>query len=475
MKKILLIFPKTGPDFLEPPFGLISLGTTLRASGYEVEILDCRLTSFSKFISTKTKNEYLFVGLTIMTGPQIGFARRVASELRTREMGPLVWGGVHATILPDQTIADEFVDYVLTGYADRTVVLLAESFSKGNFFPKEIDGLYYKKDGLVISNKKISSPRLQELPIPDWTLVDVKKYVNRIFTGKDSIYLFTSRGCPHSCTFCYGISFHGKKWQGRPAEQVILELENISKMTNYDVVFFHDDNFSASHARIEKIVGYLKQMNKKYVLSSNAVDLNDSLLELFARSGCIRLDVSIESGSDKILSLYNKGFTVSEIKKILAKAHALNLPINVAFIIGHPKETNDDLLKTLDLVDFIRLNYPEDQILDLKILTPYPGTPIFEEAIKLGLKPPTKLADWSDYYWNTLGPWRDKSWHLIDLSFWSLFYLRNNHLGHVKFPLSVGIKLMFFISRWRWNNRYWKYPLDSRLAHFALKLYNYFA
>lgn len=474
MKKdiVLLFFPSTGPNVLEPPFGLVCLATQIKNAGIEVRIIDCRVESVSQVLKElQTKFHILFAGLSIMTGPQITFALRLASYLRKKGIGPLVWGGVHVSLLPEETLKHELVDYILKGYADLSIVDFCKAL-KGEKSFEEVEGLGYKRDGKLIIHPCAPNPRLDELPLPDWSLVDLKHYTHSdsVFLRQKAVFLFTSRGCPFSCSFCYGSSLHDKKWQGRSYEQVVCELESLEKQISFDSVFFHDDNFSVDKERLKKVASYLKEKKKSFVVSANLSTVSEEFVRLLSECGCLRLDMAIESGSEKIRGKYQKHFSNDQILKVFDWSNQYKLPMLTSFIVGHPEETQADTEETMALIDLIKKKYPLIEVIDIKVLTVYPKTLLASEVAPLGFTFPRELPRWGQFFWNTTnGSWQ-KKWH-HDLSLVSLFAFRIHHFPPSGFLTHAVYRLLHHVSLWRWRKRFFSMPIELRALHLILKLW----
>jgi radical SAM superfamily enzyme YgiQ (UPF0313 family) len=475
-RPILLYFPRTGPDFLEPPFGLAALAATLRQAGFPVEIIDCRLEDHRRATERRLAGRTpLFFGVTAMTGPQIFHAIRVSERLKELFSAPVVWGGLHVTLAGEQAISEDYIDFILRGYADRTIVSLAEALSSGGDREvfRRIPGAVFKDNDGVYAHAELPSVDLVSLPEPAWDMLDMSPYVNRLYLKERTLYLSTSRGCDHCCAFCYSGPVHRRQWQGRTAEQVIAELRTLGERVSYDAVFFHDDNFSVDRARFKKVTEHLKQAGKKFVLSANCADVDDALLAALGSLGCIRLDFAVESGSPRILEKHNKGFDLEQVRRVVAGAARHGVPVNLSFMLGHPEETREDILQTLDLIDELRRSSARVQVLDLKLLTPYLGTPIHALCLREGLKDPASLEGWGDFYWNSRNlEWSPEPGLCQDLSFISLFALRFEHL-HAKNPLLAWVYgLLHRLESWRWEKRAFAFPVELRAMHLFLKAYH---
>lgn len=248
-KEVLLVFPgkHKAPD-PQVPLQLLHVASALRQAGYKVRIFDMRLNDYRSL----KLGDPLFVGLTCMSGQQILFGMNFAERIRSETPDvPIVWGGVHPTLLPEQTAASRLVDVVVRGEGENAVVNLADALSSG----KELDsvkGIAYKRGGVVVSTSDADLVDLDKIPIElPYDLLDLKRYPT-LQAGR--FHIQTSRGCPHRCGFCYNSNFNKHAWRGKTAKRVVDEIEFILKKSPHvKIIDPVDDNFFVDQKRIEDI------------------------------------------------------------------------------------------------------------------------------------------------------------------------------------------------------------------------------
>jgi radical SAM superfamily enzyme YgiQ (UPF0313 family) len=166
-----------------------------------------------------------------MTGHQIHFAIALADLVRTVAPNTkIVWGGIHASMLPEQTAADPRVDIVVEMEGEQTVVELADCFRVGGDL-RGVKGIYYRdENGAIVYTGRRPLMDLRELRIPSWHLVDVSRY--------SEIGVQTGRGCPWGCVFCYNHKFNERRWRCKDPEQVLAELRLLKEKYHVDHVTF---------------------------------------------------------------------------------------------------------------------------------------------------------------------------------------------------------------------------------------------
>lgn len=386
--KIALVMPntRTMEGTTCPPLGLMFIAAVLKEKGHTIRIFD---RNIDFFIFTKIKKfKPDIVGISALTGPMlldvIGIAKEV--KLMFGESFPVVMGGVHASLLPDQTLENPFINYVVIGEGEHTFVELIDAIENKKDLSK-ILGIGYKKNGeIVINKKKPLIENLDEIPLLPWDLVRYKMYF------KFDIILVTSRGCPYRCAFCYNLKFNESRWRGMSAERVIKEIKNVEKLTKSKDLGFHDDNFTADKERLDKILDYLSSDYNLFIETRiNYVD--DEFLKKFKKFKNVWFFFGVESGSQRMLNKMKKGLTIEQIKKAFQLCKEYKIKTTASVMLGSPTETKEELEMTLKLLDEIkptRYTY--------YLYNPYPGSELFEEIIKKGLfTHPKTLEGWANF------------------------------------------------------------------------------
>ncbi|MFC2135784.1 B12-binding domain-containing radical SAM protein [Bacteroidota bacterium] len=460
-KTVVFIYPKTGPNLIKPPFGAMALATIFKEKGFDYEFIDSRIDNYKKRLSeVMEKKSVLFVGTSAMTGPQISHALQISRFVKENFKVPVVWGGIHASSFPEQTLENKLIDIILMGDAEITAVNLAEALTEKKPL-KNLKGIGFKEKNKIIINKPDSTTKLKVVPKFSWNLIDVNKYMEFNLIGKRTISMFTSRGCPLNCSFCYAPLFHKHKWIAQKAEDIIEEIDYLKSKYDFDGLFFNDDNFLVDFKRAKKIGSELKKRGITYGISLTVSRFNEDIAKFLGENNCERIDFGGESGSQKILDEVSKKQTPEEIIKVVKLAKKYGINACISFVIGHPKETNKDLNATLDLIDELLKINPNLTVNSLKILTPYPGSKFFFEAQKYGFKPPEKLEDWAEFYWeNVTTPWIKNKWKYEAITFASLIYFFRYRLKQRKKLFNLIIDILVPIEKFRWKKRFWSFPIE---------------
>ena len=401
MKNLVLLQPEIGDmDYLRThpslPLGLLH-ASSLVAQKYEIRILDQRLDKKWEYsLSNMINRDTVLVGVTSFTGPMILESIKMCVAIRNINNVPIVWGGVHPSLLSENTLRDSRVDIVIRGEGEVTLLELTESLSKGNSL-ENIKGISYRRNGTIKSNPEREFLDLDLLPDLPYHLIDVNQYLP-LYRGQKSFYFQASRGCPSACTFCYNANFNRRKWRKISAGRVIARLQAVKINYSIENIYFVDDNFFLDLDWCKEIMMGLKNLGLSWQVQGVDVTslkrMDDDFLASLVESGCLRITLGVESGSPRIRKLMGKEETVAEISEQISRLKTFPLSVYCSFIVGFPGEDEEDLQLTLRLILGLKQNNPWVQISPLYSYTPYPGTSMFETAALEGYDIPDSLEGW---------------------------------------------------------------------------------
>lgn len=404
-------------DMSRPPSGILYVGGSLVKHGFKVKIHHIRefeISAAARDILADT--EVLFAGFSLMTGKQITLSAKMSLMLKTKMPSmTVVWGGIHPSLMPTECLRFGFVDYVVIGEGEITAVELAKYLSGGSTYdsPQAIQGLAFSEQNETV----VTSARQFEKDIDnfrqDWSLVDLSRYVRKSKTGRNFCFI-TSRGCPHSCGFCYNQKFNMRRWRAHSVDVVVDELIKIKEKTGINSVTFDDDNFFTNKKRSFEILRRLKENGIVCQWVDLRVDyISEDLISQIVALGVESIFTGWESGNEKTLKKIAKGFTPELIlEKMRILSRFKQLTVDASGIVGFPWETEEDMENTVSFVlemfkaNPFRLNF------NVGIYVPYPGAPINSESLEKGFAFPAGYEDWSkfDVLAGTMElPWLERS------------------------------------------------------------------
>jgi radical SAM superfamily enzyme YgiQ (UPF0313 family) len=383
--KKILFFEPCAPNsyalkrFPMPRLGSLVLGAILKKAGHDVTVFveDIRPPRMEDLLAADV------VAISALT-PTAPRAYELAKKLR--EQGTTtVLGGPHVTFMVDEALA--YTDYVVRGEAENGIVALVEAVTSGSGL-EDVPGLSYRRDGEVHHNPPAEPVEvLDDLPDPDFSLLQGGIPVTAL--GRVTP-LYTSRGCPHDCSFCSVTKMFGRQYRFRSTARVLAELQGMDLRRRS--IFFCDDHLAAKKSRLHELLeGILSRGLRFPWVAQVRADLarDERLVSLMRRAGCRTLYVGLESVNPSTLEEYNKGQSLSEIESCIAILHKHGIRIYGMFVIGADADTRQTVGATLDFAIKNRIDSAQ-----FTVLTPFPGTDCYADLERQGR---ILHRDWSLY------------------------------------------------------------------------------
>ena len=397
------------------PLGLLQSSVYI-SEKYDVKILDLRVKpDWKSALLAELKKGPYFVGISTITGPNLISALQISKVVKENSKALVVWVGIHASLLPKQTVEHPLVDIVVKGEGEETFMELADAIINKKPL-KGILGVWYKENGEIKSNPDRPPVDLNKLPkVPYDILDDIEKYIWVREDGVRVMNYMSSRGCPQLCTFCYVASFYKSKWKQLSAQRVLEDLEYLKNRFKIGHVYINDDNYFVNLIRAKDVAQGIidRKLDISWdVLGAHAqttARMSDELIKLLDKSRCTGLLTGVESGSQRILDLVKKNITVQMVIDANKKFIGTGIVPTYTFISGYPTETNEELQMSVDLL--FRLWKDNKNIIpgNVKPFIPYPGTPLYDMAVQYGFEPPSTVEGWAyitwDNYMKMKTPW----------------------------------------------------------------------
>lgn len=459
------------------PLALLEAASLVDGRGYRVKLIDQRLDRrWREHLVAELKRGPLCVGTTAMTGPQLRGALDASQAVREfnreehRNGGvPMVWGGIHASLMPEQTLRDPRVDFVVKGEGEETLLELVQSLEKGKPFDG-IRGLWWKDArGAVRANPERPFLDMDALPDPPFHLVNVRDYMP-LYMGLRTIYLQSSRGCPYPCTYCYNTVFNDRKWRMLSAERTVALIRRVREM-GAENIWFVDDEVIIRRERLEEICrGILREgidihWEVQGIRVNNALRMDDGMLRLVERSGCVRLIFGVESASEKILKMVKRNIPLDQVRAVNRRLRETSIIAHFNFMCGFPEETREDLKQTVDFVFSLLKENPKARIAGIHIFTPYPGTELYDYVVRKGyFAPPETLEGWADFGWMTT-PLATQDKEMLESLFLCSLFADRKWNENITNPLVRAAAVAYGpVARWRMKHLFFKFMLEKRVA-----------
>jgi anaerobic magnesium-protoporphyrin IX monomethyl ester cyclase len=420
------------------PIGVASVATALSQAGHDVEVIDANAHRYpvSKVVELAHEVAPEAVGISGLISTY-GYQLELVTALKAR-LGPhvpIVCGGSCASSVPELMAQHCPVDVLALGEGEATAVELAEALS-GRRALEQVGGLALcERDVAGVATEvalRRTTPRaletdLDRFGMPAHQLFPLEVYLEhgKVWGFERAFTLVSSRGCPMDCHFCYSI-FGRRSYRRRSAEAILEEVRFVKRRYGAQFFAFVDDNLTINKRHLFAVCEGLAREGVAWGCHGRVDTADDERLAAMAESGCKWLGFGIESGSQRMLDAMNKRVCVDQAREAVGRTRAHGIFPNMTFIIGYPGEDEQSVFETMRfMADAQFAAHPF-------FATPYPGTPLYEQAKGRGLigdehRFVQRLDDAGDFVVN-----------LTELSDERLFALRRAVVKEVS--LAVGVR-----------------------------------
>lgn len=379
--------------------GLKYLHYYLLKNGYDSSILylpnfnssdQGHLDGIKKFILTMNPG---FIGISLMSIEYEGTQSLTKYLKSFTDSIPIIWGGIHPTISPEECL--NYADYVCVGEGEETILKIAQAISKNENI-RHINNLCYLENGRMVRNplypliENLDAVSSYEL-IPKNSYILANKHIARLdeklFRKYDRYFgrtysIATSRGCPFSCTYCcnnfFSQLYKPYKIRRRSVDNIISELKaGIKKNPKIDSVFFQDDCLLTGDSEYLEnfFTVYKKEINIPFLLLSIPIYVNRSRMELLKNAGLSFISLGLQSGSDRVCrDIYKRKSLKADFLKAAKIINELKIAASYDIILDNPFENEADEIETIKTL----METPKPFYVDFHSLTFYCGTELYE-------------------------------------------------------------------------------------------------
>ena len=469
--KVVLFYPAYEGPPLSAPLCLLSLASTLKAADFEVVVIDAAIEPGYKERVLKEAADALCLGISLLTGPMIQGAIEVATAAKQLLPNlPVIFGGWHPSLLPDQTLNEHFVDAVVRGQGDLTLLEVAEALGEGRSI-EAVLGVSWKSDSHKQHNPERPVQRLESLPTPAFELVDFDAYERAC--GVRKLAYATSVGCPYACNYCTDMVFYKRRFNALSAERVVGELACLVVRYRIEEVALLDSNFPVDVHRALEIARGIVDSGVKFRWTFQASTdflcrMSEDEVRVLGQSGVSHMGFGTESTSEGVLKLMNKRHQrVNEMFETARKAQLAGIRVTFNLIFGYPGETEADRVTTFRTMSEIARQF-RNVSFSPNIFTPYPGIPIWPQLRTLGVREPKSLLEWMNMPLGAnLLPWLQGK-ELARLQRMLDYFLLNSEIYRTRgsYPLlRRGVRRIVQAPvRWRLRSSRYFFPWELWLA-----------
>jgi len=376
------------------PLGLLSIATCLAGHGHNVRVYDRTVERGGRAKYFKSFKPDV-VGVSAITFGSFPDAMKITA--RARKAGiPVVWGGQLPSLVPDIVLKDSGADFVVIGDGEFALLELLEALAAGSGV-EDIPGLAWLSGGEVVFSRAREQADLADFPVIDFSYVDPRKYFVRNVSCKKTLHIYSSKGCPGQCTYCYSPCFCKGTWRARPLGHVIAEMRALSENFGIDGVYFADDLISPNRGYMERFCAALRGSGLGLLWGCNlrADTCTRDELQLMYDAGCRWILFGIESGSPQRQKMIKKNLNLAKTADTFRWCAEIGIQTTATFIVGYPGETVAELRGSIDYVLGLRPDISACGMFGL-----IPKSELFETLVREGkVEPPQTFDEWNRLKW----------------------------------------------------------------------------
>lgn len=386
----------------QPSIGIAYIAAALLQQGYDVEIVDAYVEQYSLEGLVERLARADLVGVSSLSA-SAGITYAICEALRRRRPETIiVLGNLHAALFPEESLAaGRRGDYIVHGEGEETFLELCDHLSgrrPGDL--SKIRGLSYLEGGKIVQTPvRPFLAELDRLPFPAWQLLDLDRYKTDPRThagpGHKEIQILGTRGCPMGCTFCSSRSVRsqGQRYRMRSPNNILDEMRFMHERFGITVFNFMDLAFPLVREHAAEFCRLMIEsgMNRRvrWISELRVRPLDEELVRLMRRAGCVRVCFGIESGNDEILARIRKNFTREDVVRAVGWCRAAGLDADGMFMLGLPGEDYAKIDDTIQLALDLKLRFAI-----FNLFVPYPGCDLYDELNAAG---EIHFRDWSEF------------------------------------------------------------------------------
>jgi anaerobic magnesium-protoporphyrin IX monomethyl ester cyclase len=478
---IVLFNPRsTKPRNRRLPLSLLALAAVLEGRE-EYRIFDGNLDddATERLLALLAEEDVELVGITVMPGPQMASAMQSSKQIRARFPAvKIVWGGYFPSIYPDAALNARYVDYVVRGQGEETLLELLEAL-RGNRSVDSIYGLSYRDQfGLHRHNRERLLKGPDAFPWSPFHRVPVERYLRPSFFGKRTAVHHASIGCPFKCNFCGVHAAYGTRELMEKPERTAAILQHLATEYGADSVQFYDMNFFLAESHARELAERMIPLNLRWWCEAR-IDVmcrySDSTFAALRKAGCTMIFFGAESGSNWVLQEMEKGITTEQTLELAKRIRQFEIIPEFSFVIGNPRDPERDTRETLQFIRKLKQINSACEII-IYHYTPVPQRETMYGQIDGQITFPATPEEWASPQWmdftvrvNPNTPWlKPKTKRLID-DFETVVSSRWPTVQDIRAP-KWSRAFLKTLSAWRYSTQVYARPAELKWAHQFIEL-----
>jgi len=362
-----------------PPLGLLYIATYLDEHNISNKVFDTTFSSKKEFQKVLLDEKPQTIGIYVNLMTKLNVLEAILFIKNNLPDTHIILGGPEVTYSAENFLRYG-ADYIVIGEGEETMKELVESLTlnrESDF--SSIHGIAFLKDNQFLQTPAREKVReLDDLPTPNRKKIDLTLYLNawKKHHGKNAISISTMRGCPYTCKWC-SRAVYGLSYRRRSAKKVVEELSLIKKDYNPDSLWFVDDVFTISHKWMTSFRDELQSKNFiiPYECITRADRMSEEVIKMLKETGCFRVWIGAESGSQKVIDLMDRRVDVNQVRDMIRLTKKYGIETGTFIMLGYPGETEEDIEETIH-----HLKESNPDYFTITVAYPIKGTELYQEV-----------------------------------------------------------------------------------------------
>ncbi len=367
-----------------PWMGMAYVIGAVQAVGHEVKLVDCETENIGfnklKEIIRGFMPDVICSSAVITNIDRCIKAMQAAKDISSDIV--TVLGGPQVTIFPEKVFSESVADFIVIGEGEVTMCEILLHLDEIDRL-EQIQGIWFRKDGNIVKTQARELIKdLDSILFPALGMYNMDNYYPAAYIwGKKVLPILSARGCAFECRFCEARLTFQRKFRFHSADRVVSEINNLIDVHRADSFQFMDDIFTLNKNRVYELCSKIIENGRKFKWScfTRTDCIEPELLSRMKEAGCYLICFGCESGDQKLLDILNKKLTIEKNCEGIKMTKKAGIRAFSTFMLGLPTETEEMTMKTIDFAVKSSLDYAI-----FPILEPYPGTEIYEDALKMG-------------------------------------------------------------------------------------------